>query len=212
MNVSSTEFELYTPKGSILIFSSLVGKHNIYNILAAASSCFVEGVSLQSIKKGIEALGCVPGRLEPVSCGQKFPILIDYAHTPDALENVLTTLRHFKNKKIILVFGCGGDRDKAKRPIMGKIASQLADFSIVTTDNPRSEEPEVIINEIVGGFENKNYEVVVDRTKAIHRALKMAEENSIVLIAGKGHETYQIFKDKKIDYDERNVIKKFFHA
>ncbi len=211
-HLSSTEFELYTPQGSIFISSRLVGRHNIYNILTAVSVGCAEGISLQNIKKGIEALHYVPGRLEPVFCGQKFSVLIDYAHTPDALENVLKTLKQFKDKKIILVFGCGGDRDKTKRPLMGKIAGQLADFSVITTDNPRSEEPQDIIRDIVSGFETKNYECIVDRTDAICQALKIANDNSIVLIAGKGHEMYQIFKDRKINYDERKIIKDFFHV
>ncbi|MBF0521659.1 MAG: UDP-N-acetylmuramoyl-L-alanyl-D-glutamate--2,6-diaminopimelate ligase [Candidatus Omnitrophica bacterium] len=211
LDVSRMTFELNTPKGKIVISSPFVGKHNIYNILAAASSAFAEGISLEDIKKGVEALHCVPGRLEPVVCGQSFPVLIDYAHTPDALENVLKTLRQFKNLKVILIFGCGGDRDKTKRPMMGKVASRLADFSIITTDNPRSEDPEDIIKQIVAGVEGKNYQVIVDRTQAISEALRIAKRGDVVLIAGKGHETYQIFKDKTIDFDERKVIKDFLH-
>ena len=209
MDLSGTKFKILCPEGEIIIRTKLVGKYNVANILAAFSAGLAGKIGLEKIKNGIESLTLVPGRLETVDCGQDFAIIIDYAHTADALENVLTAIRHAMDTKIILVFGCGGDRDKTKRPVMGKIASQLADFSIVTSDNSRSEEPEAIIKQIVEGFENDHYEIIVNREEAIRKALGMAHRGDVVLIAGKGHETYQIFKDKIINFDERKVIRQF---
>jgi UDP-N-acetylmuramoyl-L-alanyl-D-glutamate--2,6-diaminopimelate ligase len=182
--------------------------HNIYNILAAACVCLQEGLNLETIKNGIEHFTSVPGRLESVHLEQDFSIFIDFAHTQDALENVLTSLRQTSNARIILVFGCGGDRDKSKRRLMGQVASRLADFSIVTSDNPRSEDPQCIIDQIVEGFHNKNFMVVVNRKEAIEQAIKIARTGDIVLIAGKGHETSQIFADYRIEFNEREIIEK----
>jgi len=161
-----------------------------------------------TIKKGIERLANIPGRLESIDQGQDFFIFIDYAHTQDALENVLTALRQVSEAKIILVFGCGGDRDKSKRKLMGQVASQLADFSIVTSDNPRSENPQSIVDQVIEGFRKNDHKVIVDRKEAIKAALQMAQRKDIVLIAGKGHETYQILADQKIDFNERQIIEK----
>ncbi|MBP9854083.1 MAG: UDP-N-acetylmuramoyl-L-alanyl-D-glutamate--2,6-diaminopimelate ligase, partial [Candidatus Omnitrophica bacterium] len=163
MNIEQTKFTLDTPKGSVVIRSSLLGEYNIYNILAAAAVCLKEGISLENIQKGIENLQHVPGRLEKVACAQDYSVIIDYAHTQDALENVLKTLRAVTRGKILLVFGCGGDRDRTKRPEMGRVASHLADYCVVTSDNPRNEEPQAIIDEIVKGMVGNNYSVVVDR-------------------------------------------------
>ena len=209
MDLAGTKFKIVCPEGEVIIRTKLVGKYNISNILAAFSAGLAEKISLEKIKNGIESLTLVPGRLEAVDCGQDFTVLIDYAHTADALENVLTAIRKTMDTKIILVFGCGGDRDKTKRPVMGKVASQLADFTIITNDNSRSEEPEAIIQQIVDGFEGDHYEVIVSRQEAIHKALGVAKAGNVVLIAGKGHETYQIFKDKTINFDERKVIQQF---
>lgn len=184
--------------------------HNVYNILAAVGASVADGIALDVVKGGLEHLEAIPGRLERVEPERDFYIFIDYAHTEDGLKNVLQALRSTGEARIITVFGCGGDRDRTKRPKMGKVASELSDHSIVTTDNPRSEDPQAIIREIEQGFSTKNYEVIIDRTQAIHKALSLARPGDVVLIAGKGHETYQIFKDRTIDYDERVVIRDYF--
>lgn len=210
LNFSQTAFTLKTPQGKISIQTKLIGRHNIYNILAAAAGCLAEGLSLETIRDGIENLAVVPGRLEQVVCGQDFNVFVDYAHTEDALKNVLTNLRVVSQARIIVVFGCGGDRDKTKRPKMGRVAGQLADWCILTSDNPRSEDPQSILKQVISGFEKTNYEVIADRETAIKKALLSAKKGDIVLIAGKGHETYQIFKDKTIDFDDREVVRNFF--
>lgn len=212
MELSGTRFKMVTPQGSINIRSRLVGRYNVYNILAASGACLSEGVSLEQIQQGVETLPNVPGRLEKVDCGQDFFVFIDYAHTPDALENVLTMLRQTSDAKIIVVFGCGGDRDRGKRPQMGKIASRLADYCVITSDNPRTEEPAAIIDAIVEGCERKNFEVVLNRAEAIGRALSLAAKGDTVLIAGKGHENYQIFKDSTISFDEKAIVRDFLYA
>lgn len=212
LDMSGTKFKLISPEGETVIRTNLVGDYNIYNILAAAGVCLNEGVNLDRIRKGIEYLTNVPGRLERVDCQQDFAVIIDYAHTQDALLNVLTSIRKTTSSKIILVFGCGGDRDRTKRPAMGSVASHLADFSFITSDNPRSEEPRAIIDEIIEGYEGEHYTVVVDREKAIGQALKMARKGDVVLIAGKGHEDYQIFKDRTIKFNERKIIQQFLRC
>lgn len=187
----------------------LIGSHNVYNALAAIGYGIVEQIDIQTIKEGIERLQGVRGRFELIDMGQNFTVVIDYAHTPDGLENVLLSSKKLQpNKKIITVFGCGGDRDKEKRPQMGKISTTLSDYTILTADNPRNEDPEEIIKEIEAGIEGKPYEVIIDRTQAITKALSYAKEGDLVLIAGKGHETYQIFKDKKIHFDDKEIVEK----
>jgi UDP-N-acetylmuramoyl-L-alanyl-D-glutamate--2,6-diaminopimelate ligase len=201
-----------TPVGNFHLKTPLIGNHNVYNILAAVGSGLADGIPLDIIKGGLELIKSIPGRLENVECKRDFFIFIDYAHTEDGLRNVIQALRLIGRARIITVFGCGGDRDRTKRPKMGKVACELSDYSIITTDNPRSEDPQMIIDAICTGFSKENYEVVVDRTQAIHRALSKAADGDVILIAGKGHETYQIFKDRTIDYDERDVIRNFFKA
>lgn len=208
LDISGSRFILTCAAGEIEIKSKLIGTHNIYNILAAVSVGLIQKIDLTTIKKGIEQVALVPGRLERVELGQAFTIFIDYAHTQDALENVLTAIRQVSPSRIILLFGCGGDRDVSKRPLMGQTAGELADLSIVTSDNPRSEDPQSIINQIIPGFKKNNYRVAVDREKAIHLALQTARPGDIVLIAGKGHEMYQIFAQQRVDFDERRIIEK----
>jgi UDP-N-acetylmuramoyl-L-alanyl-D-glutamate--2,6-diaminopimelate ligase len=209
---AGSTMKIITPAGEFELKTRLIGMHNVYNILAAIGACVGDGIVLATIKAGLESLKLIPGRLEAVDCGQNFFVFIDYAHTEDGLRNVLEALHATGDTKITTVFGCGGDRDRGKRPKMGHAAGELSDYAIVTTDNPRSEDPQAIIDEIVVGFSGKNFEVIVDRTKAIHRALAMAKKGEVILIAGKGHETYQIFKDRVIDYDERVVIRDFFET
>ncbi|MFN3966624.1 MAG: UDP-N-acetylmuramoyl-L-alanyl-D-glutamate--2,6-diaminopimelate ligase, partial [Endomicrobiia bacterium] len=201
-NLHSSFFIYNSKTGEKLkINTSLIGEHNIYNILAASICAFNLNIEPDYIKTGIENVKTIPGRLEKVDCGQKFTVLVDYAHTDDALKNVLTTLRKLPHKRIITVFGCGGDRDRSKRPLMGEVAVNLSDYVIVTSDNPRSEDPEKIVLDIEVGIRRtgkNNYEIIIDREEAIKKALSFAQQSDIVLLAGKGHENYQIIKDKKI--------------
>ena len=206
-HLSGSQFEIFFPQGNIKIHTRFIGKHNVYNILAAFAWGLSQDISLEHICQGIDNLTHVPGRLEAVDNDKGFFIFIDYAHTEDGLINVLQALRAGRPEKIILVFGCGGDRDRTKRPKMGRAACELADYSIVTTDNSRSEDPQAIIDQVVVGFTKKNYETCVERKEAIGRALKLAQKNQIVLIAGKGHEDYQVFKDRTIAFNEREIVK-----
>ncbi len=206
LHINGSQFQLCTPDGNVPVHTALMGMYNIYNILAAVSVCLNEGIPLNEIKEGIEKLSCVPGRLERVDCGQDFAIFIDYAHTEDALVNVLQAIKDISKGRLILVFGCGGDRDKTKRPLMGRVAGQLADISIVTSDNPRNEDPQSIIDQVVEGFEGDNYVSILDRKEAIRKALGMALQDDVVLLAGKGHEDYQIIRGKKGAFNERLVI------
>jgi UDP-N-acetylmuramoyl-L-alanyl-D-glutamate--2,6-diaminopimelate ligase len=193
----------------IILTTRFIGMHNVYNILAAFAAGLGEGFPPEKIKEGIESLRWVPGRLERVEVGQDFFLFIDYAHTDDGLKNVLQSLQAVKHNRIIVVFGCGGDRDRTKRVRMGRVACELADLSILTSDNPRSEDPDAIINEIVPGFDKPTYEIAVDREKAIERALTLARKNDIVLLAGKGHETYQVLKDRTVDFVEKDIVQRF---
>jgi UDP-N-acetylmuramoyl-L-alanyl-D-glutamate--2,6-diaminopimelate ligase len=211
-HLSGSRFEIVFPLGTIRIQTPFIGKYNIYNILAAFAWGISQDLGPEIVRRGIENLAHVPGRLEAVENSNGFFIFIDYAHTEDGLFNVLKALRAVTPTKIILVFGCGGDRDHTKRPKMARVACSFADYSILTTDNSRSEDPQAIIDEVVTGFTKRNYEICVDRKEAIGRALKMAQKDQIVLIAGKGHEDYQVFKDRTIAFNEREIVKEFLAA
>jgi UDP-N-acetylmuramoyl-L-alanyl-D-glutamate--2,6-diaminopimelate ligase len=192
----------------MMVHTRLIGTHNVYNILGAAACTWGMGYDLEHIKAGIENLTCVPGRLEPVEAGQDYAVLVDYAHTDDALRNVLNCLRPLVRGRLIVVFGCGGDRDRGKRPKMGKVASEMADKVFLTSDNPRSESPTSILSDIVGGVKSgADYTIEPDRRGAIKLALQCAQKDDVVLIAGKGHETYQIFRDKTIGFDDRQIAR-----
>ncbi len=182
------------------------GYFSAYNGLAAAAAGIALGIDLDTIAWGLEAAPKVPGRFESVNYAQEFGVIVDYAHTPDGLENVLRTARELAEKRLITVFGCGGNRDSGKRPLMGKIASDIADVVIVTSDNPRKEDPEAIIQDILKGIpDGVKPEIFIDRKEAITRAITMAEKGDVVVIAGKGHEDYQIFADRTIHFDDREV-------
>ncbi|CDI49765.1 UDP-N-acetylmuramoyl-L-alanyl-D-glutamate--2,6-diaminopimelate ligase [Clostridium tetani] len=185
------------------------GEYNVSNALGSILACVNEGISLEIIKRGLEKLPGVPGRCEIVTRGYNlgYDVIVDYAHTPDGLDNVLRTARDFTKGKLISVYGCGGDRDRAKRPIMGKIGTELSDLAILTSDNPRTEEPFSIIDDIVKGITKDNYIVVESRREAIKKAMTIAKKDDVIVVAGKGHEDYQILKDKTIHFDEREVIK-----
>jgi UDP-N-acetylmuramoyl-L-alanyl-D-glutamate--2,6-diaminopimelate ligase len=197
--------------GNVLeVRSNLFGRHNAYNILAAAAAALALNISPEDIVKGIAALRGVPGRFEKVDNARGFHIVVDYAHTDSALEHLLETAREFKPRRVVLVFGAGGNRDKDKRERMGRVAARLADWTIITSDNPRAEDPLEIIAAIEKGFEKeaaRTYEIVPDRREAISRALAMAVKGDYVLIAGKGHEDYQIFKDQTVHFSDTEVIR-----
>jgi UDP-N-acetylmuramoyl-L-alanyl-D-glutamate--2,6-diaminopimelate ligase len=187
-----------------------VGKHNVYNILAATAAALALNVPPQDIARGIADLKGVPGRFEKVGNSRDVHIVVDYAHTDSALEHLLATAREFKPRRLVLVFGAGGNRDKEKRERMGRVAARLADWTIITSDNPRNEDPLEIIAAIEKGFAKeaaRTYEIVPDRKEAIARALALANKGDYVLVAGKGHEDYQIFKDRTIHFSDIEVIK-----
>ena len=185
-----------------------VGVHNVYNVLAAVASAISLGFELDVIKSGIETAPTVPGRLESVPCNRGFEVVVDYAHTPHALETVLQALRNLVKGRILLVFGCGGDRDKEKRPLMGRIADEKSDIFWLTNDNPRSEDPLNIIDGIKAGIKpGRSFHTQINRHKAIADALFEATDGDLVLVAGKGHEKYQIIKDTITPFDDREVIK-----
>lgn len=206
-SISGSRFMLVTSKNKIEITTPLCGAHNVSNCLAAAAIGIVFGIDYPTIQKGIAGLKNVPGRLQRVSCGsENFAVFVDYAHTDDALRNVLKTLRPLAKGRLITVFGAGGNRDTMKRPLMGKVAGELSDINIVTTDNPRYEEPSAIVDHIVAGFKpKKNFEVVLDRKEAIRMALSVAKEGDVVLLAGKGHETYQDVCGTRSPFDDRKI-------
>lgn len=207
-----TSFHVDTFKGSTDINLRMVGKFNVYNALAAITAALLEDIPLEMIKSSLESLQGVEGRVEAVDEGQEFAVIVDYAHTPDGLENVLRTVKEFAEGRVICVFGCGGDRDKTKRPIMGQIAAKYSEYVFVTSDNPRTENPEAILSDIERGLSDHGvtrdrYELVVDRKEAIEKAIEMASSKDVVLIAGKGHETYQLIGSQVLDFDDRIVAK-----
>lgn len=214
-SISGIEMNINTSDGKILDISSpLCGYFNIYNILAAVGVCLDMGIDNRSIQEGIRSLGGVRGRFEKLDSGNQFTVIVDYAHTPDGLEKVLTTIKQVLKSggKIITVFGCGGDRDTEKRKIMGRISGKYADFTIITSDNPRTEEPDSIIRMIEEGLtesDSKEYVKEADRKKAIFTALEMASKNDVIVIAGKGHEEYQEFKDYRIPFSDRCVAEEW---
>jgi len=200
-----TEFDLCFRAKIIKFRIKLIGRHNVYNVLAAVSWGLKQGLSLKTIKSAFEKFTSVPGRLERIDSKKGFCVFVDYAHTDDALKNVLCALRQLSPEKIITVFGCGGERDKLKRPKMGSVVNKLSDFAIVTNDNPRSEKPEDIAKDIQKGMKN-NYCVVLDRKEAIRKSLSSASAGDIILLAGKGHENYQVLKDKTIHFSDQEEV------
>ncbi len=214
-----TRFDLITPKETVPLFSPLIGKVNVYNILAAAAAAYARQCSAESIAKGISSLTRVPGRFERVDCQQPFTVVVDYAHTDDALRNLTCLAREFVQQagqkgRIVTVFGCGGDRDRAKRPLMGEAAGKGSDFVVLTSDNPRSEDPLAVINDALVGLQRTGakYKIEPDRRTAIAFAIKDAGPGDIVLIAGKGHEKVQISRDGVIPFDDVEVAREVLHA
>jgi len=210
LGLDRTRFRARTPKGVLEIESSLVGRFNVQNVLAALGAGLALGLAPDAVQRGIATLPGVPGRMEKVALGQDFTVLVDYAHTDDALRNLLETVRGLGPRRVITLFGCGGDRDRSKRPLMGAVASRLSDIVILTSDNPRSEPPEAILEEIRRGIPASRAEdtlVIPDRRDAIVRALEMGREGVVVVIAGKGHETYQVLRDRSVPFDDRQVAR-----
>jgi UDP-N-acetylmuramoyl-L-alanyl-D-glutamate--2,6-diaminopimelate ligase len=212
ISAQGTEFRLVSFAGEALFRMKLVGKFNVYNALGAIASALAEGVALEEIRNSLESVAVVDGRMEVVSEGQDFLVLVDYAHTPDGLENALSTIREFAEGNVFTVFGCGGDRDRTKRPLMGKVTAKYSDYLYVTSDNPRTEKPDAILQDIVPGIEEADFpsdkfELIVDRKQAIQKAIDGAGPKDVILIAGKGHETYQDIMGVKHDFDDRLVAK-----
>lgn len=184
----------------------LLGRYNLSNLLGAIGAVKTLGLSDEEIISKIPLIHGAPGRFEPVKIDRDFTVIVDYAHTGDALENILKSINEFKNNRVITVFGCGGDRDKTKRPIMGAIAEKYSDIVIVTSDNPRTEDPNEILKDIVAGLTKENHIIEVHREKAIEKAVSLAEKNDIILIAGKGHENYQVIGREKIHFDDKEEV------
>lgn len=220
LTIDGTSGRVKTPAGDFDFTSSLVGEHNVYNILSATGIAIALGIPVDTIQKGIKDLHGVPGRLESMANDLGLSVFVDYAHTPDALKNVLTVLRGVTSGRMITIFGCGGDRDRDKRPMMGATAGRLSDLVVVTSDNPRTEPPEAILaaivegtapvqgyryepHELASGFEARGYVVEQDRSKAIALGLGVARSGDTVIIAGKGHETYQIIGETSVPFDDR---------
>ena len=209
LHLSSQEmcFDVHWKQEVMTFKTSLIGRFNVYNILAATAVALMEGMLLQQIAQKLECFSGVPGRLERVVNPKNLQVFVDYSHKPDALKNVLQTLTELKKGRLITIFGCGGNRDAQKRPQMASISESFSDLTIVTNDNPRNEDPEEIAKQIISGFQKKSYFVQLDRKKAILQALELAKPEDIILIAGKGHETYQVFAHQTIIFDDREIVK-----
>lgn len=205
--------DLSTPSGDLRLDFKLVGESNIYNALASVAAGFALGIGPQAVKLGLEAIEGIPGRMERVQAGQDFNIWVDYAHTPHAFERLLKTARKLTKGRLLFLFGCGGDRDQGKRPLMGKVASQFADLIFLTEDNPRSEDPRAIVQQIMYGMEDKDKaQIIIDRKKGIKKALKTAEPGDTLVLAGKGHEDYQVVGDNKIHFSDRETVLELLNA
>jgi len=207
MTAAGTSFEMESPLGRHKVSLRLVGKFSIYNVLAAIGAGIALGQDIDSIIASVESVQGVPGRFETVDAGQNFSVIVDYAHTPDSLENALKTVRQFAQKRIFVIVGCGGDRDRSKRPIMAKIACEFSTNPIFTSDNPRSEDPLQILKDMENGVKGQTFITIPDRKTAIRAAVNEADEGDVILIAGKGHETYQIIGDQIYDFDDRLIAK-----
>jgi UDP-N-acetylmuramoyl-L-alanyl-D-glutamate--2,6-diaminopimelate ligase len=214
-----TRFDLVGPEVKIPVFSRLIGRVNVYNILAAAGACYAGGCQADAIAVGIDKLACVPGRFERVDCGQPFTVVVDYAHTDDALRNLTALARELVSAagtkgRVLTVFGCGGDRDRKKRPLMGEAAGRGSDFVVLTSDNPRGEDPLAVINDAVVGLQKTGvkYSVEVDRRKAIGLAIREARPGDLVLLTGKGHEKVQVMREGAAPFDDLEVAREVLRA
>ena len=214
-DADGTNLTVKFPSGKMTISSHLLGKPNVYNTLSALAASLALNIQTDTIQQGIAALQGVPGRFERIQNSLGIQIYVDYAHTDDALKNLLETAQDLARGRIILVFGAGGDRDKTKRPRMGAIAGELADLTILTSDNPRTESPSAIISDVEAGLRKtgqKKYIILPDRKEAIKKALSLARKDDMILVAGKGHEDYQILGDKIIPFSDKEVIYEFLKS
>jgi UDP-N-acetylmuramoyl-L-alanyl-D-glutamate--2,6-diaminopimelate ligase len=212
--LDGTRIRVRTPLGPFEVRTHLMGRFNVRNVLAALGAGLALDVPREALLRGLGSLKGVPGRLERVSAGQDFTVIVDYAHTDDALKNLLETVRELEPRRLITVFGCGGDRDPTKRPLMGAVASRMSDVVILTSDNPRSEPPEAILDEIRRGIPASRADstfMIPDRREAIAKALEMGSEGVVVVIAGKGHESYQVLRDRTVPFDDRQVARDILH-
>uniref|UniRef100_UPI0005AA6FDA Mur ligase family protein n=1 Tax=Faecalimicrobium dakarense TaxID=1301100 RepID=UPI0005AA6FDA len=202
-------YTLKTPMYIDEIYVNIPGKFTVYNTLGIIAACYILKIPIEIIKDKLKSTKGVEGRFESVKNTKGFNVIVDYAHTPDALENILIAAKEFAKGKVITVFGCGGDRDKTKRPLMGKIAQDNSDIAIITSDNPRTEDPNFIINDILNGIDkiNQNYIAIENRKEAIYKAIELADNNDVVIIAGKGHENYQIIGKIKHHFDDKEVAR-----
>jgi UDP-N-acetylmuramoyl-L-alanyl-D-glutamate--2,6-diaminopimelate ligase len=210
LTLDGTRFRARTPAGTFDVQTPLLGRFNVLNGLCAFGSGLALGLPPDAVQRGIASLKGVPGRIERVDVGQDFIVLVDYAHTDDALKSLLETVRELGPRRLVTVFGCGGDRDRSKRPLMGAVAARLSDVVILTSDNPRSEPPEAIIEDVRRGIppaRADETEMIVDRREAIARALELGREGVVIVIAGKGHETYQVLRDRRVPFDDRQVVR-----
>jgi UDP-N-acetylmuramoyl-L-alanyl-D-glutamate--2,6-diaminopimelate ligase len=208
------QFEAVAGEKRFSVESTLVGQINVYNILLACATALTYGLAEKEIQKGIKELQRVPGRFERVEEGQPFMVVVDYAHTDDALRNVISAARGMKPKRVITLFGCGGDRDRSKRPLMGMAAGELSDFVVLTSDNPRSEDPLAIMNDAMVGLRRFDtpHTAEPDRERAIRKAIETAGPGDVVILAGKGHETYQVLRDGPIPFDDREVARRILRS
>lgn len=211
IDAMGVEFDMHTQNGIYPVQLGISGMFSVYNALCAAGAAYALGIDENTVSKGLKSASGVKGRLERVPTETDYSVIIDYAHTPDGLENVLNAVNSFKKGRCIAVFGCGGDRDSTKRPIMGEIGARLADLAVITSDNPRTEDPEKIIADIVSGIKIGDFKVIVNRKEAIGYALSIAEKDDVVLLAGKGQETYQIIGKEKTHFDEREIVRDFLN-
>lgn len=213
IDASGVSYTLVTPTYEEKMFVPVPGKFTVYNTLAVIAACYMLNIPKEIVKEGLGKTKGVAGRFETITNDKGISVIVDYAHTPDALENILNTAKGFAKSNIITVFGCGGDRDTTKRPLMGAIAQRLSDICIVTSDNPRTEDPKLIIEDILKGLDKnkENYRVVVDRREAIKEAIEMAQKDDIVIIAGKGHENYQILGKVKHHFDDKEIALEFLN-
>jgi UDP-N-acetylmuramoyl-L-alanyl-D-glutamate--2,6-diaminopimelate ligase len=205
LSATGSRFTICSPAGEVEIETSLAGRVNVWNILAAAAAAHARGISLQDIAAGVKALGSVPGRFQQVQCGQPFAVVVDYAHTDDALRNLTRMARELAgSRRVITLFGCGGDRDRSKRPLMARAAALSSDLVVLTSDNPRSEDPAAILRDAEAGFAGSSvaYRVIEDRAEAIAFAIAEANAGDIVLLAGKGHEKTQTTRDGVHPFDD----------
>jgi UDP-N-acetylmuramoyl-L-alanyl-D-glutamate--2,6-diaminopimelate ligase len=216
MDAHGIRLTAHVGRQSVELHSRLIGRHNVYNILGVLATAHGLGLNIEHTVQGVARLSTVPGRFERVDAGQPFSVLVDYAHTDDALRNVLQAARGIATGRIIVVFGAGGDRDRGKRPRMGRVAAQYADIAVITSDNPRTEAPMAIVRAIEAGFcesgQASRYLVIEDRASAIHEAIRLGRAGDVVVIAGKGHETYQIIAGQRLSFDDRQVAARALQA